>query len=94
MKNKKKSNIVKSFKFFKEVKYQLIVIAIFNIALGVIGFISPIIEAKLVTSITNSMINQVILIALGFFVVVTVEDLLWHFGLTFWKKKIRNSGSS
>jgi len=88
-KKKDKGNIRKSLKFFKDVKYQLIVIALFNIALGVIGFISPIIEAKLVTSITNSMINQVILIALGFFVVVTVEDLLWHFALTFWKKKVR-----
>jgi len=88
-KKKDKGNIRKSLKFFKDVKYQLIVIALFNIALGVIGFISPIIEAKLVTSITNSMINQVVLIALGFFVVVTVEDLLWHFALTFWKKKVR-----
>ena len=35
------------------------------------------------------MINQVVLIALGFFVVVTIEDLLWHFSLTFWKKKVR-----
>ena len=88
-KKKDKGNIRKSLKFFKNVKYQLVVIALFNIALGVIGFISPIIEAKLITSITNSMINQVILIALGFFVVVTVEDLLWHFALTFWKKKVR-----
>lgn len=88
-KKKDKGNIRKSLKFFKNVKYQLVIIALFNIALGVIGFISPIIEAKLITSITNSMINQVILIALGFFVVVTVEDLLWHFALTFWKKKVR-----
>ena len=88
-KNKDSNNIKKSLKFFKDVKYQLLVIALFNIALGVIGFISPIIEAKLITSITNSMINKVILVALGFFVVVTIEDLLWHFALTFWKKKVR-----
>ena len=88
-KNKGSNNIKKSLKFFKDVKYQLIVIALFNIALGVIGFVTPMIEAKLVTSITNSMINQVILIAIGFFVVVTVEDLLWHFALIFWKKKVR-----
>ena len=88
-KKKDKGNIKKSLKFFKDVKYQLIIIALFNIALGVIGFITPIIEAKLVTSITNSMIEQVILIALGFFIVVTIEDLLWHFALTFWKKKVR-----
>ena len=88
-KKKDKGNIKKSLKFFKDVKYQLIIIALFNIALGVIGIITPIIEAKLVTSITNSMVNQVILIALGFFAVVTIEDLLWHFALTFWKKKVR-----
>lgn len=88
-KKKENGNVRKSLKFFKDVKYQLLVIALFNIALGVIGFISPIIEAKLITSITNSMINKVILVALGFFVVVTIEDLLWHFALTFWKKKVR-----
>jgi len=84
-----KKLIIKSFKFFKDVKYQLIVIALFNIALGIIGFISPIIEANLITSITNSLINKVILIALGFLVIKTLEELLWHFGLTFWKKKVR-----
>ena len=57
-KHRKKNNIIKSLKFFKDVKYQLIVIALFNIALGIIGFISPIIEANLITSITNTLINQ------------------------------------
>lgn len=89
MKKQNKSNIIKSLKFFKDVKYQLLVIALFNIGLGIIGFISPIIEANLITSITNSLINQVVLIALGFLVVKTIEELLWHFGLTFWKKKVR-----
>lgn len=84
-----KKLIIKSLKFFKDVKYQLIVIALFNIALGIIGFISPIIEANLITSITNSLINKVILIALGFLVIKTLEELLWHFGSTFWKKKVR-----
>lgn len=86
---KNKSNIVKSLKFFKDVKYQLIVIALFYIALGVIGFVSPIVEANLITSITDTLINKVILIALGFLVIKTFEELLWHFALTFWKKKIR-----
>jgi len=89
---KKKNNkdyIIRSLKFFKNVKYQLIVIALFNIALGIIGFITPIIEANLITAITNSLINKVILIALGFLVVKTFEELFWHFVLTFWKKKVR-----
>ena len=91
MKNQKvkNSNLIKSLKFFKDVKYQLIIIALFYIFLGIIGFISPIIEAKLITSITNTLINQVILIALGYLVIKVIEDLLWHFGMIFWKKKVR-----
>ena len=88
----KKTNrkyLKKSLKFFKDVKYQLIVIALINIGLGIIGFASPIIESKLITSITDSMINNVIFIALIFLVAKIIEDLLWHFGLTFWKKKVR-----
>lgn len=89
MQKQNKSNVIKSLKFFKDVKYQLLVIALFNIGLGIIGFISPIIEANLITSITNSLINKVILIALGFLVIKTLEELFWHFALTFWKKKVR-----
>ena len=88
-KENKKGNIKKSLRFFKDVKYQLIVIALFYIILGAIGFISPIIEANLITSITNSLIDKVILIALGFLLIKTIEELLWHFGMVFWKKKIR-----
>jgi len=90
MKQKKnKGYILKSLKFFKNVKYQLIVIAIFYIVLGTIGFISPIIEANLITSITDALINKVIIIALGFLVIKIAEDLLWHFTLMFWKKNVR-----
>lgn len=89
MQKQNKNNVIKSLKFFKDVKYQLLVIALFNIGLGIIGFISPIIEANLITSITNSLINKVILIALGFLVIKTLEELFWHFALTFWKKKVR-----
>jgi len=85
----KKGYIKKSFKFFKDVKYQLLVITLFNIGLGVIGFVTPIIEANLITSITNSLIRQVVLIALGFLLIKTLEELFWHFLLTFWRKKVR-----
>jgi len=88
-KTKRRSYILKSLKFFKNVKYQLLIIALFYIALGIIGFISPIIEANLITSITNTMINKVLLIALGFLIVKIFEELLWHFALTFWKKNVR-----
>lgn len=89
---KKKSNkncILKSLRFFKDVKRQLVVITLFNIAIGIIGFFTPIIEANLITSITNSLINKVILIALIFLIVKIFEDLLWHFSLIFWEKKVR-----
>jgi len=85
----KKGYIKKSFKFFKDVKYQLLAITLFNIGLGVIGFVTPIIEANLITSITNSLIRQVVLIALGFLLIKTLEELFWHFLLTFWRKKVR-----
>jgi len=88
-KESKKSNIRKSLKFFKDVKYGLIIIAIFNICLGIIGFVSPIVEAKLITAITDSLINKVIIIAIGFLVIKIFEELLWHFSMFFWKKKIR-----
>lgn len=91
MKKDKKSKryILRSLKFFYNVKYQLLVIALFYIALGIIGFISPIIEANLITSITNTMISKVLLIAFGFLIVKIVEELLWHVTLTFWKKNVR-----
>ena len=86
---KNKSYILKSLKFFKDVKIQLIVLALINIVLGIVGFISPIIESKLITSITDSMINNVIFIAIIFLIIKVIEDFFWHFGLTFWKKKVR-----
>lgn len=89
MKEKKNGNIRRSLKFFKDVKCQIIVIMIFYLALGVIGFVSPIIEAKLITSITDTLIRQVILIAFGLLMIKAVEEFLWHFVLTYWKKKVR-----
>ena len=85
-----KSYLKRSLKFFKDVKFQLLIIAIFYILLGIIGFVSPIVEAHLITSITNALFRSVILIALGFLVIKILEDLLWHITLLFWKKKIRS----
>lgn len=89
---KKKVNkgyLKRSLKFFKDVKSKIFVITLFYIALGVIGFISPIVEAHLITSITASEVQKVILICIGFLFIAIFEDLLWHFTLTFWRKKIR-----
>lgn len=88
-KENKKGYIKQSLKFFKDVKYNLIIIALFNITLALIGFVTPIIEANLITSITNSLVDKVILTALGFLLIKTFEELLWHFGMVYWKKKIR-----
>ena len=89
MREKKKGNIRRSLKFFKDVKFQIIVIMIYYLVLGVIGFVSPIIEAKLITSITDALIRDVILIAFGLLVIKAFEEFLWHFVLTYWKKKVR-----
>ena len=78
-----KSYLKRSLSFFKDVKFQLIIIAIFYILLGVIGFITPIIEAHLITSITSALFKSVILIAFIFLVITIFEDLLWHFALKF-----------
>ena len=67
----------------------MLVIVLVYILLGIIGFITPIVEANLITSITNTVVNKVILIALGFLIIKTIEELLWHFGMSFWKKKVR-----
>lgn len=69
MKKKKvnKKYIKKSFKFFKDVKGKLLVLTLFYIFLGVIGFIGPMIQAKLITSITLGDVQNVIFIASTFF---------------------------
>lgn len=84
-----KEYIRKSLKFFKDVKYQLIVIALFYITLGIIGFATPIVEANLITSITSGIVDKVILTAIGFLSVVIIEEVLWYLCLLFWQKKLR-----
>lgn len=84
-----KNYLKRSLKFFKDVKSKILVITLFYIILGVIGFISPIVEAHLITSITASNVQKVILICIGFLFIAVLEDLLWHITLTFWRKKIR-----
>lgn len=86
---KNKNDIKKSLKFFKDVKYQLLLIAVFYIAIAAIGFIVPIIEANLITSITDVAINKVLLFACGFLVTIILENLLWYACHILWKKKIR-----
>ena len=84
-----KKYIKKSFKFFKDVKGKLLVLTLFYIFLGVIGFIGPMIQAKLITSITLGDVQNVIFIASTFLVVIIVQEIFRHFVLTFWRKKIR-----
>ena len=88
MKNKK-TYMLNSLKFFKDVKYHLLVIMFIYIILGIIGFISPIIEARLITAITDTLVDKVLKIVFIFLVVKLIEELLWHFGMVYWKKKVR-----
>ena len=87
--SKKRKDIKKSLKFFKDVKYQLLLIAIFYILLAVLGFVVPIIEANLITSITDTSVNKVILFAVGFLIVIVFENIFWYVCHLLWKKKIR-----
>jgi len=86
---KKKSELRKSLKFFKDVKLQILIIALFYITIGIIGFVTPIIEANLITSITSGVVDKVILTAIGFLFVVGIEEVLWYLCLLFWQKKLR-----
>jgi len=89
MKNNNKKHIKKSLKFFKDVKYQLLLIAVFYILLAALGFVVPIIEANLITSITDTSVNKVILFAVGFLIVIVFENIFWYVCHLLWKKKIR-----
>ena len=51
---KNKNYIKKSLKFFKDVKYQLLIIGLFYLTLGIIGFISPIVYEE-----TNKFIEKI-----------------------------------
>ena len=86
---KNKESIRKSLKFFKDVKLQILIIALFYIVLGIIGFVAPIIEANLITSITSGIVDKVILTAFGFLLVVIIEEVLWYLCLIFRQKKLR-----
>lgn len=88
-KAKQRRYIKKSFKYFSNVKKYLILMLFFYILISALGFVSPIIEANLITSITNINIKSVITLSIIFLITVVTEDFLWHFGSVFWRKKVR-----
>ena len=87
--NKNNNYLKRSLYFFKDVKWKILVITLLYILLGIIGFISPIVEANLITSITSININKVIYIAILYLFIASISDIIWHLTLTFWRKKIR-----
>lgn len=89
-KNKEnKTYLKRSLNYFKDVKGKILIITILYILLGSIGFISPILEAKLITAITDSQLKKVVLVATIFLLISTAECLLWFLTTSFWRKKIR-----
>lgn len=88
-KTKQRKYILKSFKYFSNVKKNLLVMLLFYIFISILGFIEPIIEANLITSITNVQIKKVIIISLIFLMVSILDEFLWHFGSYYWRKKVR-----
>lgn len=75
---KQRKYIKQSFKYFSNVKKYLLLMLLFYVILSALGFISPILEANLITSITKVDIKSVIILALVFLVVTISEDFLWH----------------
>ena len=59
MKNKKV--IKKSLIFFKDIKFKLLILLLFQILIGIVSFTTPIFEAKLIEAITTFKLFKTIL---------------------------------
>lgn len=85
-----KNNYIKrSLIFFNNVKGQILLLALMNIFIVIIRFFEPIIDAKLVTSITTMNINLVIKYALLILIVLLFETLTMNSILVFWRNKVK-----
>ena len=80
---------LKSFKFFKGIKNNTIILGVLYVILGIIGIIVPIIQGNLVTSITELKVNSVIKVSIIFLIVVALDNVVSHSALMFWIKKIK-----
>lgn len=90
MKSRKVKNyLYKSFSFFKDVKFRLIILTIFYLFLAFLGFLIPIIEAHMITSITSGLFSKVIYFALGYLILRIVESTIIYVSDLFWQKKIK-----
>ena len=87
----KKNYIKKSLMFFKDLKYKLIILAVLYLIIGVFSFASPIIEASLITSITDNLVVSVVAIAIGFLIIKMLSEWLWYIVYLFWQKKIKRN---
>ena len=87
----KKNYIKKSLMFFRGLKYKLIILAVLYLIIGVFSFASPIIEASLITSITDNLVVSVVAIAIGFLIIKTLSEWLWYIVYLFWQKKIKRN---
>ena len=87
----KKSYIKKSFIFFKNVKSKILILTLFYISLGLINFIYPILEANLISSLTDIDTNRVIYIALLLFLIVFFDSFFYYIIEILWRKKVRNN---
>lgn len=87
----KKNYIKKSLMFFRDLKYKLIILAVLYLIIGVFSFASPIIEASLITSITDNLVVSVVAIAIGFLIIKMLSEWLWYIVYLFWQKKIKRN---
>ena len=80
---------LKSFKFFKGIFRNSIILGILYIILASVGIIIPIIQGNLVTNITLGKNSLVIKFAIILFILVILENIFAHSVLMFWLKQIR-----
>ena len=79
-----------SFTFFKDVKFKLVILMGLYLFLAFLGFLSPIIEAQMITSITSGLVPKVVFMALGYLFLRVLESIFIYVSDLFWQKKIKS----
>lgn len=89
MKEKKTNffkNIKKTWVYVKEAKFSLICYASVSIIEAIIGAILPLIESKIILNITDGLMNQLILSALGVYFIAIILYIARYFKGFFYQK--------
>ncbi|MBO5475177.1 MAG: ABC transporter ATP-binding protein [Bacilli bacterium] len=89
-KNKEKSNfwknVKKTWQYIKDARINLIGYAFVSIIEAVIGAILPLVSAKIILSITDGVMNQLILTALSVFAIEFILYIMYYFKGFFYQR--------